>query len=308
MVLLQELPQSAAPAVPAPPPAAAKSIKSLSTEELRAEVERLRALAAARAARSTAAPPPPPAALDDVDEGDEAAEEDAARGCARGRGHVASRPLARQGLACRRAVRGSRAPRGAQALARGRAAAAAARRGGGDRRGAVVQQRRRLQGTPCSSPCEAGPERFAARRARGAMTRRRAPRGRRARQWARRGTGAACTPAPTATTTARAARPAPARLHARACPPALRASPRAECATPPRVACSRTPADGEWRRDLRHGRGTAVFTSGLRYEGDWRDDKAHGHGAAVYANGDKARSAGRGALQRARRAAVPAPR
>jgi hypothetical protein len=51
-------------------------------------------------------------------------------------------------------------------------------------------------------------------------------------------------------------------------------------------------AGGEWRRDLRHGRGLALFTSGLRYEGEWRDDKAHGSGAAVYANGDKARAQG----------------
>ncbi len=55
-------------------------------------------------------------------------------------------------------------------------------------------------------------------------------------------------------------------------------------------AC-RPHADGEWRNNVRHGRGVAVFTSGLRYEGTWKDDKTEGMGVCVYANGDKARAA-----------------
>jgi len=56
----------------------------------------------------------------------------------------------------------------------------------------------------------------------------------------------------------------------------------------PRSWCS---SDGEWRRDLRHGQGLAVFASGLRYEGTWKEDKAEGTGTCVYPCGDKARAA-----------------
>jgi hypothetical protein len=77
MVLLQEMRAPAAPA--APPAARAAGLQALSTEELRAEVARLRALAAARAAEA----PPPAAALDDVEEGDEEGGEASDGGCAR---------------------------------------------------------------------------------------------------------------------------------------------------------------------------------------------------------------------------------
>jgi hypothetical protein len=80
-----------------PPPAEARSgggrsLHSLNTDELRAEVERLRAVAAAAAAQATQQPPAP---LADVAEGDEGDEEGGrALGCALRRRpsfHVASR-------------------------------------------------------------------------------------------------------------------------------------------------------------------------------------------------------------------------
>jgi len=46
-------------------------------------------------------------------------------------------------------------------------------------------------------------------------------------------------------------------------------------------------ADGEWRNDLRHGRGVASWVSGLRYEGSWKEDKTEGDGEATYPKGDK---------------------
>ena len=74
MVLLQELP-------PAAPAAPRSKYSEQSTEELRAEVERLRAQLRAAA---VAAPAPPFAPLDDVDEGDERDEAgEETGGCAR---------------------------------------------------------------------------------------------------------------------------------------------------------------------------------------------------------------------------------
>ena len=46
-------------------------------------------------------------------------------------------------------------------------------------------------------------------------------------------------------------------------------------------------ADGDWRDNQRHGKGVALFGSGLRYQGAWKNDKADGEGACVYPGGDK---------------------
>jgi len=95
------------------------------------------------------------------------------------------------------------------------------------------------------------------------------PRTRRERRWASYATGAGCTPAARATTTVcYAATPA--------CLPNLSSLTRALHA-----------ADGEWRNDLRHGRGVASWVSGLRYEGSWKEDKTEGDGEATYPKGDK---------------------
>ncbi len=109
MVLLEELAPLAPPA-PARAPAAAKYGQALSTEELRAEVERLRAAAAALSRA-------PPAHLDDVDE-DTPPEEDSGNGAFGGcvrrpcvTSHVArltprAQPAARRGLPAVRPGRG----------------------------------------------------------------------------------------------------------------------------------------------------------------------------------------------------------
>ena len=36
--------------------------------------------------------------------------------------------------------------------------------------------------------------------------------------------------------------------------------------------------EGEWRNDLKEGRGRMVFANGDEYEGEWLDNKRHGRG------------------------------
>lgn len=36
--------------------------------------------------------------------------------------------------------------------------------------------------------------------------------------------------------------------------------------------------DGDWKDDVRHGKGTFEYTNGDKYEGDWADDIQHGKG------------------------------
>jgi hypothetical protein len=45
------------------------------------------------------------------------------------------------------------------------------------------------------------------------------------------------------------------------------------------------PYEGEFRKGLRHGRGSFSWTDGATYEGDWEVDLRHGHGTHVYADG-----------------------
>lgn len=36
--------------------------------------------------------------------------------------------------------------------------------------------------------------------------------------------------------------------------------------------------DGDWKDDVRHGKGVFEYTNGDKYEGDWADDIQHGKG------------------------------
>ncbi|GMH44174.1 hypothetical protein BSKO_12108 [Bryopsis sp. KO-2023] len=44
--------------------------------------------------------------------------------------------------------------------------------------------------------------------------------------------------------------------------------------------------DGEWRSDCREGQGTLTSSAGYSYKGEWRRDKPHGKGVCRYDNGD----------------------
>ena len=40
--------------------------------------------------------------------------------------------------------------------------------------------------------------------------------------------------------------------------------------------------DGDWKDDVRHGKGTFEYTNGDKYEGDWADDIQHGKGTYFF--------------------------
>jgi hypothetical protein len=44
--------------------------------------------------------------------------------------------------------------------------------------------------------------------------------------------------------------------------------------------------EGEYKDDMKHGKGRFTFASGSVYEGEWKDDKKHGKGKCTYASGD----------------------
>ena len=44
---------------------------------------------------------------------------------------------------------------------------------------------------------------------------------------------------------------------------------------------------GEWKNDLKNGKGTMVWDDKSKYEGDWKDGMRHGKGTFYYTNGDK---------------------
>jgi hypothetical protein len=44
--------------------------------------------------------------------------------------------------------------------------------------------------------------------------------------------------------------------------------------------------DGEWKGDLRHGRGTQTWPDGCRYDGEWEEGKCEGSGTMHYPEGD----------------------
>ena len=43
--------------------------------------------------------------------------------------------------------------------------------------------------------------------------------------------------------------------------------------------------DGEWENDCRNGTGTLYYKNGGRYEGGWLNDKRHGYGVYTYTSG-----------------------
>ena len=40
--------------------------------------------------------------------------------------------------------------------------------------------------------------------------------------------------------------------------------------------------DGEWKDNMKHGKGTYFYASGASYTGDWQDDVMHGKGIYTY--------------------------
>jgi len=44
---------------------------------------------------------------------------------------------------------------------------------------------------------------------------------------------------------------------------------------------------GEWKYDMKHGKGTYTWDSGTKYVGEWKYDKSHGQGTYTYASGSK---------------------
>jgi len=44
--------------------------------------------------------------------------------------------------------------------------------------------------------------------------------------------------------------------------------------------------EGEWKADLRHGRGTGRFANGDVYEGEFKADMRHGRGTYRFAGGE----------------------
>jgi hypothetical protein len=48
--------------------------------------------------------------------------------------------------------------------------------------------------------------------------------------------------------------------------------------------------EGEWRKNLYHGKGTYTFASGAKYVGDWVDHRMHGIG--VFTDDNKAEWSG----------------
>ena len=45
--------------------------------------------------------------------------------------------------------------------------------------------------------------------------------------------------------------------------------------------------EGEWKKDMKHGRGTFTFANGDKYVGEYKDDLSHAQGTYTYANGDE---------------------
>ena len=50
--------------------------------------------------------------------------------------------------------------------------------------------------------------------------------------------------------------------------------------------------DGEWKQDLKDGKGTMKYQNGDIYKGEFKNDKMHGKGVFEYANGDIFKSIG----------------
>ena len=44
--------------------------------------------------------------------------------------------------------------------------------------------------------------------------------------------------------------------------------------------------EGEWKKDVKHGRGLIKYADGETYDGEYRNDKKHGHGTMTYPSGD----------------------
>ena len=44
--------------------------------------------------------------------------------------------------------------------------------------------------------------------------------------------------------------------------------------------------EGEWKNNMRHGRGIFTKTKEFMYIGEWQDDKKHGYGIMKYTSGD----------------------
>ena len=45
--------------------------------------------------------------------------------------------------------------------------------------------------------------------------------------------------------------------------------------------------EGEWKNNIRHGKGTYTFANGIKYVGNYKDGKRHGQGTYTFANGEK---------------------
>ena len=45
--------------------------------------------------------------------------------------------------------------------------------------------------------------------------------------------------------------------------------------------------EGDWKDDVRHGKGVFEYTNGDKYDGDWADDIQHGRGTYYFHTGDR---------------------
>jgi hypothetical protein len=45
--------------------------------------------------------------------------------------------------------------------------------------------------------------------------------------------------------------------------------------------------DGDWKRDIREGRGVQLYANGDVYDGEWCDDMRSGEGSLVYSDGSR---------------------
>lgn len=43
---------------------------------------------------------------------------------------------------------------------------------------------------------------------------------------------------------------------------------------------------GQWKNNMKHGKGVQIWPDGAKYEGEWKWDKANGKGKFTHAEGD----------------------